>query len=172
MLTVKAVLALDHARMQGQSQVPGSSDQAAGHIIVRHRRELQRRIFKTGMLKPHGAGGHHDVPGLDGKVNAAAGARADEGIRAALVQLLHGDGRGGSADAGGAGRDLLPQQRSGPDIILPVACHLPGIVKQRRNGRHPSRVAGQDAVAPHILTGAGDMILPFQFLHTDHLFKN
>ena len=108
-----------------------------------------------------GAGGHHDVPGLDVYVDAAAGARADEGVRAALVELLHGDGGGGPADAGGAGRHLLPQQRAGPDVVLPVIGHLLRVVKVGGNGRDPAGIAGENAVAANVAGGTGNMTLFF-----------
>lgn len=44
------------------------------------------------MFKADGAGGHHDVPGLNVQIDAAAGAGTNEGVRAALVELLHGNG--------------------------------------------------------------------------------
>ena len=122
------------------------------------------------MLVANGPGGHHNVPGLDVHVDAAAGTRADEGVRAALVELLHGDGGGGPADAGGAGRHLLSQQGAGPDVVLPVIGHLLRVVKVGGDGGDPAGVAGKDAVAAHILGGTGDMELFFQFLHNRHLY--
>ena len=169
MLAVKAVLALDDARMQRQTQSFRGPGKAVGDPQVRHRRILDRRVFQAGVLKADGAGGHHDVAGLDVQVDAAAGAGADEGVRAAFVQLLHGDSGGGAADARGAGGDLLPQKGARPDVVLPVAGHLLRVVKQGGNGGDPAGVAGQDAVPAHIAGGAVDVELLFQFLHSSHL---
>ena len=169
MLSIEAVLALDDAGVQRQSQGPGRPGQAVGDLKVRHRGKFQRRVFPAGMLKANGAGGHHDVPRLHIQVDAAAGPGADKGIRTALVQLLHGNGRGGAADPRGAGGHFLSQQRAGPDIVFPVAGHLAGVVKQRRDGGHPSRIARQDTIASHVAGGTGDVILFFKHLHTVHL---
>ena len=121
------------------------------------------------MLKADRAGSHHDVPGLDVHINAPAGARADEGIRAALVELLHGDGGGGAADAGGAGRHLLSQQRAGPDVVLPVIGHLLRVVKVGGNGGDPAGVAGEDAVTADVVGGAGNVKHFIKLLHSRHL---
>ena len=117
------------------------------------------------MLVADRAGGYHNISGLYSKVDAAAGAGAQEGVCAALVELLHGDGGGGTADAGGAGGDLFPQQGAGPDVVLPVAGHLPGVIKKGRDGADPAGVSGQDAVAAHVAGDAVDVELFFQSLH-------
>ena len=169
MLAVEAVLALDDTRVKGVAQGLGGPDQAVHDAEVRHGGELNGGVFPAGMFVAKGPGGHHDVPGLDIHVDAPAGAGTDEGIRAALVELLHGDGGGGPADAGGAGRHLLPQEGSGPDVVLPVIGHLLRVVKIRGNGGDPAGVAGKDAIAADILGCAGNMKLFFQFLHNCHL---
>ena len=120
------------------------------------------------MLEADGAGGHHNVAGLHVQVDAAAGAGADKGVRAAFVELLHSDGGGGAADAGGAGRDLFSQKGAGPDVELPVVGHLVGVLKQRGDGGHPARVSGQDAVPAYVLRGTADMKLFFKLLHEIH----
>ena len=168
MLAVKTVLALDHAHMQGQPQGPGSLSQAACHVKIRHSGELDGGVLRAGVFEADGAGGHHDIPGLHVDVDAAAGAGADKGIGAALVELLHGDGGGGAADAGGAGRYLLPQEGAGPNVVLPVIGHGMGVVKERRDGLHPAGVPGQDAVAAHVAGDAADMELFLHLLHSFH----
>ena len=169
MLAVKAVLALDDAGVQGLAHGLGGPGQAVHDLKVRHGGELDGGVFHAGVLKPDGAGGHHDVAGLNVHIDAAAGAGADKGVRAALVELLHGNGRGGAADAGGAGGHLFAQECAGPDIVFPVAGHLLRIVKQGGNGGHPARIAGHDAVAAHVAGGAADMKLLFKLLHIIHL---
>ena len=156
--------------MEGITQGLSGPNQAVHDAEVRHGGELQGGVFQAGVLKPDGAGGHHDVPGLDVYVDAAAGACADEGVRAALVELLHGDGGGGPADTRGAGRHLLSQQRARPDVVFPVISHLLRAVEIRGNGGDPARVAGEDAVTADVASGTGNMKLFFQFLHNNHLY--
>ena len=121
------------------------------------------------MLEADGAGGHHNVAGLHVQVDAAAGASADEGVRTALVQFLHGDRGGGAADAGGAGGDLFTQQRAGPDVELPVVGHLMRVIKQGGDGGHPARISGEDAIPAYVAGDAVNMKLLFQFLHDIHV---
>ena len=166
MLAVEAVLALDHAGVEGEAQGPGGLHQSARHLEVRHRRELDGGVLPAGVLVPDGTGGHHHIAGLDLQGDAAAGAGAEEGVGPAFVELLHGDDGGGPADAGGAGGDFLALQRAGPDVELPVVRDLFGVVKQGGDGGDPARVAGQDAVAAHVAGDAADVVLSLQMLHT------
>ena len=170
MLAVKAVLALDDAGMEGIAQGLRGPYQVVHDAEIRHGGELQGGVFQAGVLKADGAGCHHDVPGLYVYVNAAAGPRADEGVRAALVELFHGDGGGGPADTGGAGRHLLPQEGAGPDVVLPVIGHLFRVVKVRGDGGDPAGIAGENAIAADVVGGAGNVKLLFQFLHNAHLY--
>ena len=170
-LAVEAVLALDHAGVAGLAHGPGGLRQSAGDAEIRHGGELDGGVLQAGVLKPDGPGGHHDVSGLDVQIDAAAGAHPDKGVRADGGQLLHGDGGGGPADAGGAHRHLLPQERPGINPVLPVLAHEPGVVEQRRDGLAAARVAGQDAVAAHVAGDAIDVVLSFQFLHNGCLPK-
>ena len=169
MLAVKAVLALDHADVEGIAHCLGSVYQRIGDLPVRHGGKFDGGIFQAGVLKADGAGGHHNVAGLHVQVDAAAGAGADKGVRAALVQLLHGDGGRGAADAGGTGGDLFAQQRAGPDVELPVVGHLMRIVKQGGDGGHPARISGEDAIPAYVAGDAVNMKLLFQFLHDIHV---
>ena len=169
MLAVKAVLALDHADVEGIIQRIGSVYQCVGDLPVRHGGEFDGGVFQTGVLEADGAGGHHNVAGLHVQVDAAAGASADEGVRTALVQFLHGDRGGGAADAGGAGGDLFTQQRAGPDVELPVVGHLMRIIKQGGDGGHPARISGEDAIPAYVAGDAVNMKLLFQFLHDIHV---
>ena len=164
-LAVEAVLALDHAGVAGLAHGTGGLHQGAGDAEVRHGGELYGGVLQAGVLKADGPGGHHDVPGLDVQVDAAAGAHPDKGVGPDGGQLLHGDGGGGAADARGAHGHLLPQERPGIDAVLPVLAHELGVVKERGDGFAPARVAGQDAVAAHIPGDAVDMVLSLQFLH-------
>ena len=169
MLAVKAVLALDHADVEGITHRLGSVYQCVGDLPVRHGGEFDGGVFQTGVLEADGTGGHHNVAGLHVQVDAAAGAGADKGVRAALVQFLHGDSGGGAADAGGAGGDLFTQQRAGPDVELPVVGHLMGVIKQGGDGGHPARISGEDAIPAYVAGDAVNMKLLFQFLHDIHV---
>ena len=87
------------------------------------------------------------------------------------MQLLHRDGRAGAADAGGADRDLLAEQRAGVGGVLAVLRDLDGIIEQRGDGRAAARVTGQDHIAAHLALCAVDMILTFKLMHKKHLTK-
>ena len=121
------------------------------------------------MLKPDGTGGDDHIPGLHTQVDAAAGAHTEEGIRANVMQLLHGDGGGGAPNTGGADGDLFSQKRACVDGVLPVAGHKFRIVKQFRNGLAPTRITGENAVASHIALLTVNVKLFFQFLHNTRL---
>ena len=83
------------------------------------------------------------------------------------MQLLHGDGGGRAADAGGADGDLFAQQRAGVGGIFAVARDEMGIVEQCGDGGAAAGVAGQDHIAADFTLGAVDMIETFQFMHDD-----
>ena len=168
-LAVKRVLALHHAGVVAVSAGLGRRHQSAGDLEIRHGGVLDGGVLLTGMFKPDGAGGNDHVAGLHVQVNAAAGAHADEGVGADVVQLLHGDGGRGAADAGGADGDLFAQQGAGVDGELAVAGHKLRVIKQRGNGLAPPGVSGEDAVAPHVALLAVNMKLFFQFLHKSRL---
>ena len=165
MLAVEGVLALHHAYLGALAQGLRRLHQGGGHLEVRHGGELDGGVLLAGMLEPDGAGGDDHIAAADIQVDTAAGAHADEGIRADVVQLLHGDGGRRAADAGGAHGDLLPQQRAGIDGIFPVLGHKMGIVKQRGDLLAPAGIAGQDHIAAHVALYTADVKLLFQFLH-------
>ena len=165
MLAVESVLALDHAGVVAVSTLPGGLHQSGGHLKIRHGRILDGGVLPAGMLKADGAGGDDDVAGLHIQMDAAAGAHPEEGIRADIVQLLHGDGGGRAADAGGADGNFFAQERAGVDGVLPIAGDKLCIVKQRRYGLAAARIAGEDAIASHIAGLTVNVKLLFQFLH-------
>ena len=166
MLAIEGVLALHHAGFQGLAQVFGGLYQGAGDVEIGHGRVLDGGILPAGVLKADGPGGHHHVAGAHVQVDAAAGAHPDEGIRADVVQLLHGDGGGGAADAGGADGDLFPQQGAGIDGEFAVLGHKMGVVEQGRDLFAAAGVAGQDDVTAHVALHAVDMELFVQLLHS------
>ena len=168
-LAVEAVLALDDAGMVAVAQGVGRFHQGAGHGKVRHGGELDGGVLTAGMLEADGAGGDDHIAGLDIQVDAAAGAHPDERIRAHGVELLHGDGGRGAADAGGADADLLPQQRAGVDGELPVGHHKMGVIQQGGNFLTAARVAGGDDVAAYVALHTVEVELLFQLLHSQIL---
>ena len=117
------------------------------------------------MLIADGAGGNDHIAAAHVQINPAAGAHADKGVGPDIVQLLHGDGGGGSADTGGADGDLFSQQRAGIDGVLPVLGHKMSVVKQGGDLFAAARVTGQDHIAAHVALHAMDVKLFFQFLH-------
>ena len=165
MLTIEGVLALHHAHLRALAQRSGRLHQRGGHLKIRHRRILDGRVFPAGMLEADSAGGDDHIAAAHIKIDAAAGAHPDKGIRADVVQLLHSDRGGGPADAGGADGHLLAQQRAGIDGVLPVLGHEMRVVKQRGDLLAPAGIAGQDHVAAHIALYAANMKLFFQLLH-------
>ena len=142
--------------MRPEAQLPAGIPQGQGHVKIRDTGVLNGGIFQRGVLIADGAAGYHNVAGADIQINAAAGADADEGIRADIGQLLHGDGRGRAADAGGADRNLHAD--------------MDRVFKMSSNGLAPSRVSGQEYIAAHIALGAVNMILLFCFLHSRFSF--
>ena len=165
MLAVKRILALDHAGVETIAPGLGGLHQGGGHVEIGHGRILDGGVLPAGMLKADGAGGDDHIPGLHIQVDAAAGAHADEGVRADIVQLLHGDGGRGAADARGADGDFFAQESAGVDGELPVAGDKVRVIKQGGYSLAPARVTGKDAVTAHIAGLAVNMKLLFQFLH-------
>ena len=165
MLAVERVLALHHAHLRPLAQRSGSLYQRGSHLKVGHRRILDGRILPAGVFKADRAGGHHHVAGAHVQVDAAAGAHPQKRVRADVVQLLHGDGGGRPADAGGTDGHLLPQQRAGIDGVLPVLRHETGVVEQCGDLLAAARIAGQDHIAAHVALHTVDVILLFQILH-------
>ena len=111
------------------------------------------------------AGGDHHIVALNGQGDAAAGAHPDEGVRADVVQLLHGDHRRGAADAGGADAHLLPQKGSGIGGVLPVALYLHRVIKVGCDLLAAAGITGQETVAAHVAGLTFDMKLQLVFVH-------
>ena len=164
-LAIESVLALHNAHMSAFAHGDSCLTQGDGHIQIGNGGVFDGRVFHRGMLKADGAGGNDDIAGLHIQLDAAAGADTNKGIRADVVQFFHGDGRGRTADTGGADADLFAQQGAGVDIILTVLRHMHGIVKELGNGLAAARIAGQNAVAAHVALDAMDMELFFKLLH-------
>ena len=142
-----------------------------GNVDIGHGGVFNGGILHGGMFKTDGAGCNYDVAGLHIQINTAAGAHTDEGVCADVVQLFHGDGGRGAANAGGAYADLLAQKGTGINIILTILCHMHGIVKELCNGFAAAGVAGENAVAAYVTFDAADMKLFFQFLHSKYSFS-
>ena len=98
MLAEEGVLALDNAHMVAVAAFPGRLDQGAGHVKIRYRRILNRRELPAGALHTDRAIGDDKIAAAYVLLHAAAGTDPDKGIRAALIQLFHRDGGGGTAD--------------------------------------------------------------------------
>ena len=139
--------------------------QGGKHLKIRHGWELDGGVLPAGALHAHRAGGHHDIAAGHLQLDAPAGAHPHKGVRTEIGQLLHGDGSGGPADAGGGDAHLLPQQRAGIGNILPVGHHVDGVFKIPGDLLAPPRVAGEQAVPSHVALLAVDVKLPFR---TDH----
>ena len=170
MLAVEGILALNHTRMGTVSQILRCSLQRRRNGKVSHRRELNRCIFQRRMLKADRAGGDHNISRQHIHGNAAASADPDKGIRADGRQLLHGDGSGRAADSRGTDADLLPQQSSGVDVVLPVHANMHRVVKIGSDGFTAPGVTRQEHIPPHIPLLAVNVVLHTDILHSNHLF--
>ena len=148
--------------------------EGGGHGKIGDGGPLDGGVLPAGALHTDGPGGHHHVTAAHRQVDPPAGAHPDEGVGAQVGQLLHGDGGGGAANAGGDHAHLLPQQRSGVCDILPVGPDMDRVVKVPGDGLTPARIAGQDTVSPHLALGALDMKLPLPrlFVHEDDLHQS
>ena len=169
MLAVECVLALHDTDMRLLTHGERSLTQGIGHIKVGNGRILERRIFLRRVLKADGSRRNDDIAGLNLQVDAAAGTDADERVRTDVVQLLHGDGSGRAADAGGADADLLAEERTGVDIILTILGNMHRIVEQLCDGLAAARIAGQQAIAANIAFDTMDMELLIKLLHGEKL---
>ena len=164
-LSIEGILALHHAGVPGLAQVFGSLHQGTLHLIVGHGGELDGGVLPAGPLVADRAGGDHHIVALNGQGDAAAGAHPDEGVRADVVQLLHGDHRRGAADAGGADAHLLPQKGSGIGGVLSVALYLHRVIKVGCDLLAAAGITGQETVAAHVAGLTFDMKLQLVFVH-------
>lgn len=164
-LTVEAVLVLDDADMIGKTEVPCGIDEAVGNIEIRNRGIFDGSIFHGGVFIADGTGRNDDIVGFYVKVDAAAGSGADKSIGTALVEFLHGDGGGRSADSGGAGGYFFSEEVSGPDVVFTVLGNLFRVVKIGGYGLDSSGIAGKNAIAADVSFIAMYMECFFHFLH-------
>ena len=142
MLSVKSILALYHTQMVPVSPFFRRIPECQSDFKIRHRRELHGCVLPAGSLHTDGTGGNDHIASQNLRVHAAAGADTDKGIRAAMGQFLHRDGRGRSADAGGTDGDLFSLQRAGVYFIFPVKTHKVIIVKMLCDLLTPPRITG------------------------------
>ena len=91
-------------------------------------------------------------------------------FKADVVELLHGNGRRGPANAGRADGDLLPQEGTSVNIIFPVHAHMNRLVKPLRNGLTPPRIPRQQTISAHVPRNTMNVKLPTSILHVHHLF--
>ena len=132
----------------------GNSGEFDGHVLTGSAFRADRAVCDD-----HIAGEHLCV-------HTAAGADADEGIRAEHVQLLHGDGGGGASDAGGGDGNGHAKEGAGDGLVFPVIGDEPGIVKAGADGLHPSGIPGKEHIAAHIALFHIDMV-HLLFVHGD-----
>ena len=173
-LAVEAVLALDNAHLAGIAQRRGAVREGPGHGKVGHGGIFDGGILPAGALHAHCAGGHDHIAALHVQPDAAAGADAEEGVYADLMQLLHGDGRRRPADAGADHADLLALQRARPGGELPVGMDKAAVVQQGGNALAAPRVAGQNAVSSRVPLTESDVVLyvPFRHVHAGALLSD
>ena len=102
---------------------------------------------------------YHNIAAFHIQIDSATGSHPDKGVGPQVGQLLHGNGGGGAADAGGDHAHLLPQQGAGPGLKLPIGAHMDRPLQPLGNGAASARITRQDTVAPHIPRTALDMKL-------------
>ncbi len=86
-LPVEAVLALHDTGVRAVAEALRRLTQRECHVEVCHGGVLNGRVLQRGVLVADRAGGDDHVAGLHIDVDAAAGAGADEGIRAELMHF-------------------------------------------------------------------------------------
>ncbi|CAN3965071.1 Collagen-like protein, partial [Dysosmobacter welbionis] len=118
-LRVKGVLGDADAHRGVKAQRHRALLQSLQQLVAGDGRELHGQVVEAGAVHADTAADHHDVPALDVGAGGGAGAHPDEGIRPALMELLHADGGGGPPDTGGGNGDPLSIQRALPGGELP-----------------------------------------------------
>ena len=165
-LAVKAVLGLDNARVIREAERLRRLMQRGNNRKIRDCRELDGEVLTARALLPDGAGGNDDIAALYLVHNAAGRAHTDERVRAALDQLLHGNGRRRAADAGRADRNRNTVQRACPQRVLAVVGDLLRVIEILRDLLAPRRVTGQNDVPPDIALGDLNVHLSAVYQHT------
>ena len=99
-------------------------------------------------------------------MNAAAGTHTDEGISTDLDQFLHGDGCGGTANAGGADRHLLTQKGTAPDVVFTVHADMNRVIKVLGNCLAATRITRKQNITADVAFYALNVILLFSNLHS------
>ena len=163
---VKAVLGLDYARVIREAERLRRLMQRGNNRKIRDCRELDGEVLAARALLPDGAGGNDDIAALYLVHNAAGRADTDERVRAALDQLLHGDGSRRTADAGRAYRNRNAAQRACPQGVLTVVRDLLRVIEILRDLLAPRRVTGQNDVPPDIALGDLNVHLSAVYQHT------
>ena len=100
MLAVKRVFALNDAAVIGFPARLRFGNERGKHRIIRDSRIFQGQILPAGSLMADGAGCNDQIPGPNGRVDAAAGADTQKRVHADGSQLFHTDGGARPADAG------------------------------------------------------------------------
>ena len=98
MLSVKGILALDNAGMEGLSKLLCGFYQGIDNGQISNCREFNGGIFLACTLHADGAGSDHHICAFYLRLHTAAGTYTDKGICPAVYQLLHRDGSRGAAD--------------------------------------------------------------------------
>ena len=152
-LGVEGVLGDADAHRGVEAQGDGALLQGLQQLVAGHSGELQGQVVAAGAVHADAAADHHDVAALNVGAGGGTGAHPDEGVRPALVELLHTDGGGGAADAGGGDGDPLPLQRALPGGEFPLPGHHAGVVQMGGDQFAPVRVPGDDGVAARLSGG-------------------
>ena len=169
-LSIEGILALHNAHMGTVAQILGGRLQGGGDVKIRHCRELNGCILQRSMLETDGATGDHHITGADVHVDAATGADTDKSVRTDRCQLFHGDGCGGTTDAGRADGDLLAEKRAVPDVILTVHAKVDGVVEVLGNRLAATGIAGEKHIAAYVALVGPNVKLHTDILHINHPF--
>ena len=149
-LAVKRVLALYHADMIPVSEPAGGAAQGVRDVQIGHSGEFNRGVFACRALGTDRAGRNDQIAAQHIGIHAAGGADADEGVRAAVDELLQRDGGRRSSDSGGAHRDRLTVQQTAKNRKFAVGGHGMRLVEVRCDGLTAPGVSGQNHIVSDV----------------------
>ena len=118
-----------------------------GHI--RHGGIGRVDVFARRALTADRAGGCQQRARLQLRLDGGAGRDLDEGLRAEMVQLLHGDGHRHTAEAAAHHRERFAAPYASPGRIFAIAALLHGALQQRGIERDLLRIRHKNDARRH-----------------------
>ena len=146
-LVIEALVAVDDADVAAAAEVLRRVHAEAEQPVVRHGGIFGMDVGLRRAVVTDGAAAEDQIAQPDALLQRAAGADADGGLHADVVQLLHADAGGRAADARGDGEDRDAAVGAGQAAELAVVGKLAHALQLLRDAVEPGRVAGQDGIA-------------------------